>query len=301
MFEVSKHFSIFLMKTISISILILIFSYNILAQYESIELIQLSGQRIDNPVKVNVKQNDNKVVFTATNRSFYIYTLLLEITYVSNLSPHGLKRSFKLHPGDNQLIVFNKIDNDEPMDFKYSYKYNIGFPSNNIDKSFSYIFPFRSAHALEKDGINYINEFKLERSDTIYNMRKGFVVAVPNMFHNADRISRNASVEVMHSDGSIMIYENIDPENTFIDPGKMIYPSQPIGLISQEQKLKIVLCFFKKNGNIEQIPINYHTSLYKGYRFKDLNPDIKINYPEELLFTEMSRREIRKYKKGKLF
>ena len=301
MFEVSEHFRRFLMKTISISILFLIFSYNIIAQYESVESIQLSGKRIDNPVKVNVKQNDNKVVFTATNRSFYIYTLLLEITYVSNLSPHGLKRSFKLLPGDNQIIDLNKVKNDQPMDFKYTYKYTIGFPSKNIDKSFSYIFPFRSANALEKDGIRYMNEFKLEINDTIYNMRKGYVVAVPYMFNNADRISRNASVEVMHSDGSVMIYENIDPENSFIEPGKMIYPSQPIGLISEELKLKIVLCNFKENGTIEQIPINYHTSLDKGYSFKDLNPEIKINYPEELLFTEMSRREIRKYKKGKLF
>jgi hypothetical protein len=139
--------------------------------------------------------------------------------------------------------------------------------------------------------------FKINQGDTIYNMRKGDVAAVPNMYYDADRISSGKSLEIIHRDGTIMIYENIDPDQVFIKAGQTIYPGQPLGAISVDSILKVYLYMIQKDGNLKQLSIKYLVGANKVESFSKNLKNVIVKHPTEIITREMSKREIKKFEK----
>ncbi len=130
-------------------------------------------------------------------------------------------------------------------------------------------------------------------------MRKGKIVAVPNMFYDADRISNNPSLEIMHKDGTIMIYENLDPNKLFVKAGSIVYPGQQLGIIDDISILEVYLYMIDTDNQIKRLNINYYVSKNKIEIFSDSFKKIRIENPNEIIIKEMSKREIKKTRKTK--
>ena len=131
-------------------------------------------------------------------------------------------------------------------------------------------------------------------------MRKGKVAAVPNMFEGNVRISGKESLEVIHRDGTIMIYENLDPDIAFVDPESIVYPGQAIGIIKNEQALAVILVLNKGKNNFEVLDFYYHINENIARPFSIELEDVEIQHPVELITREMSKKELKKFKNGKL-
>lgn len=277
------------------------FSYG---QFQKVEHDIVFKSKIDNPINIEVIDRGDKFSFKAFNRSFYSYQLELKISDIINLTPEYVTRTFLLMPGRNNLLTLNLKDKEKRASYKYTIKYIIGVPSKNVDFEYPYLIPVIKPFKLcskFNDSNTYISDcFKLSKGDTIFNMRKGYVSAVPNMFHDADRISDKKSLEIVHKDGTIMIYSNINPDLLFVKPGSAVYPGQPLGIINNDLAFNVFLYMNKGNGKLKRLNINYSIDYNKTEQFSKgmIN---SIIHPVDIINKEMTKRELRKYNKNQLY
>jgi hypothetical protein len=271
------------------------------SQYNKVEQITLFGKTIDNPIKIEVLQNGDEYNFYAENRSFYPYILELKMTEIFNLDPAFVIKQFKILPGRNQILTLKVRNPEQSADFKYSYKYNIGVPSKDVDFQFPYLKPSKSFFEFNIIGELILkNNFVLPEGDTIYAMRKGLITAVPDLYHDKDRISYKESLEIMHKDGTIMVYENLNPDNLFVRPGHVAYPSQPLGIIKSNSVLEVKLYFNKGEGKLQSLDINYCNDEFSTESFSETLKKTQTTYPESIITKEMTKMELKKYKAGKI-
>lgn len=275
------------------------------AQFENTEQTVYFQSRIDNPIKVEVHENNGKYQFTAYNRSFYPYQLELIFKNVSNMSPMLNHTEYILLPGQTNLISMSIVDRNHSAYYDYSVKYSIGLPCQNVDYEYPWLIPVKNKFDLVFDSYDasqyYQDFFKLSQGDTVFNMRKGYVTAIPDMYYSSDRISDNTSLEIMHDDGTIMIYKNISPDLLFVKAGEAIYPGQPLGIINDQLVLKIRLYMNEGNGKLKNLTIHYSLGDNKTEKFSPDLPGRKIVYPMEVITREMSKRDKNRYLKGTLY
>lgn len=270
-------------------------------QSNKVEHIQFYGNRMDNPIEIIVLKTGNEYTFYAENRSYYPYTLELKINNIINLLPAYFERQFKIVPGKNTLTSLKIKNPDYDGSYNYSYKYTIGLIGNKVDLNFPYLIPIKDSFNFgNTKKIFFRNNFILAKQDTIYCMRKGLVAATPDMYHNSDRISNSQSLEIIHSDGTIMVYENLNPDKVFVKPGNTIYPGEALGIINHSLDLKVNLYNTLDQNSIQNIDIYYYTgdgstSLYSKELLR-----AKVTHPESIITKEMTKMELKKYKKGKL-
>lgn len=275
-----------------LSIFIICSGSRAFSQSDKVEHIQFFGNRIDNPVNIEVTENNGNYTFYATNRSYYPYEVNLVIDRIQNLRPSYVDKSFIVSYGKSFLISLNTENPEIQPDYNYTYKYNVSLNSDKIDPDYPYLLPAKrnvNFSAANRDEDIHNNTFRINPADTVYAMRKGLVVAVPGMYHQADRISRRKSFEILHGDGTIMIYENINPEKVFLNIGEVAYPAQPLGQALQNKAIEVMLVKSNADRTLKAIEI-YYSIDYNTSKFS-----------EELITKELNRKELRTYKKGKLY
>ncbi len=276
----------------------------IYGQYpEKVEQISVFSSKINNPIKIEVKKKGDSFQFYARNRSFYSYRIKLDFQEIYNLIPILAYREFEVPPGTNYLFSLNLEDNDRIPNYRYSVSYSIGVPGKKVEKEYPYLIPlstynsFKLFASIDDSNIFFKDHFKINVGDTVLSMRKGYVAAVPDMYHDADRISRHESLEIIHEDGTIMIYENIKPDSVFVEPGSTVYPAQPLGIINEELFLIVYLYMIRKDGKLEKMNINYYISEDRIELFSKNMENTAIKHPVEIITKEMTRREIKKIDK----
>jgi hypothetical protein len=119
------------------------------------------------------------------------------------------------------------------------------------------------------------------------------------MYEGNVRISQTESLEIMHQDKTIMVYENIDPSSVFVKPEKVVYPGQPMGLIKKDNALGVKLVLNKGNNQFELIDNYYWIDENEVEVFSESLKGIET-FPTELITREMSKKEKRLLDKGKL-
>ncbi|MBN1597427.1 MAG: hypothetical protein JXP36_10010 [Bacteroidales bacterium] len=263
------------------------------------------GNTIDNPIKIEVLQSGNKYTFYAENRSYYPYSVELKIQNIQNLDPLWVNNTYKVIFGKNNLITLTVKDAGLPVSYDYSYKYRIGVPCKDVISDYPYLIPFNGKFEFlyqnESKSLIKKNAFVLGEGDTIYAMRKGLVVATPDMYYNQDRISKEKSLEVMHKDGTIMIYENLDPDVVFIKPGKMVYSGQPVGVLNSEKILEVLLVADMGDGRLKNLEIHFCVDKQRTLKFSEELKETSVSYPFEIISKEMSKREIKQLSKAQLY
>ncbi len=68
------------------------------------------GGRLNAPIKVDVKKNDEGFLFSAMNKSLFPYEFELKFTELSNLSPMISTHLTILEPGNNRLFALKITD-----------------------------------------------------------------------------------------------------------------------------------------------------------------------------------------------
>lgn len=274
------------------------YSHQNVAQFRDVEQTTLFQSRINNPVKVEVLERNGEILFTAQNRSFYPYQLTLTFTGMHNLNPMIPKKSFVVRTGYTKLVKFAILDPKRGHSYKYNVSYKMGNPKDEPNLEFIYFTPLRGK--IDITEAFYKNSFNCSVRDTVYCTRKGLVTATPIMHHQSDRISNKQSFEVLHEDGTVMVYLNLDPGSVEIQAGQYVYPGQPIGLTSRKN-VQLILYRNLSDAGFKTTNIKYCTNSSKSQEFNnDLN-GMESNYPAELVVREMSKREQKKYKKNLLF
>ena len=274
------------------------------AQFTKVEQEIIFQSKIDNAITLDVLDKGDKFVFIANNRSFYPYSLNIKFDELRNLTPEIRIKKFIVMSGRNTLFTLTLKDETKSHTFKYNYSYRIGIPGKKADTNYPYLIPIGIGRnvpvfkAKEKENVYLKDYFRMQKGDTVFCMRKGYIAAVPDMFHVTDRISTQKSVEIIHNDETVMIYGNIDPENILVKPGTTIYPGQPLGLINDETGLDVVLYQIEEEGKLQRLDIKYVTGVDKVQPFSPDFANLKVIHPNDIVTREISKREKKNYRKN---
>jgi hypothetical protein len=275
-------------------------------QYTSVEQIQVFGNRINNPVEVEVKRNQDKLLFYANNKSFYNYDFNLTFAELQNLTPRMFNYKTLLHPGTNKLFDLTVSDKEQPVNYHYQFTFRM-YISGNPDYSYPYLVPISKGKTvildtmkIQNNNITFRNHFVLNHGDTVFAARKGNITAVPDESGRYERIMMSTSLEILHTDGSIGVYLGVDPLMLLVKPGQTVYPGQPLGIIGESNVL-----IFHVFGMQEESRIKTITACFSGMNGEIIQPGLingtKIYYPENIIRKELTSKEIKKYEKGNLY
>ena len=287
--------------------LVFCISANLSAQHSETAPQSVFIGRLSTPVKMEVKKNENGYVFSARNSSMFPYQFELKFNELVNLSPMMTNYKTILQPGINRLFSLNIMDKQTECNYQYSISYRMGNPKDKADKGFPYIIPIGEGKIVEyvtedREGNKtvLISLFRVSPGDTIYASRRGFVTATPNAEIELDRIRNKTSLELRHYDGTVAVYDAIDPDNTFARLGNVIYPGQPLGL-SDTTYFRLTVYEFLGEGRINSFRHMYSNQNSSQLKTaKDIMGET-VKYPEEVITRELSKREIKKLKKGLLY
>ncbi|MBK3519322.1 hypothetical protein [Carboxylicivirga marina] len=292
--------------SLAILLCLICISTKLQAQYEKLDEYITFGSRHHNPIKVNGERNGDKITFFAENRSNYPYVVEIEFKILINLTPNIGQHKEVIYPGKHRIVTLSLKDAEGGFDYQYSTRYFLGIENKEADQIFPYLLPVSAGKKIEiykfsqKTNRYYLNQFKLNKGDTICCMRKGYVVANTRNVNQSDRISNTPSVEVMHADGTVMIYENIDIMKPMVKTGSYIYPGQAIGFVSDALYVKVALCKFMGEGRISTVPFTYLRNDGQVISFDNSFINSEVIHPMDVVTKEMTKREKKKLKQGKL-
>lgn len=160
---------------------------------------------------------------------------------------------------------------------------------------------------------------KTQEGDTIYAIRSGIVGRIQDNSAsqgNGRAFDRNENfVEIYHKDGSEAKYKLFKDHGIFVSEGDIVVAGQPIGIIGGENyehgsHLRLILSgwFRPQKGDPERDI--YNNKIYRifipvfclpdneTYRPTALTRFVSV-HPEAVIMQEMSKREKKKYLKGK--
>jgi hypothetical protein len=275
-----------------------------------------------------VINTDKSVSFNYKKNHPGSYFLIIKFNSLNNTRANSFKRV--VNSASGSLMKLKPINPDESIGFQYSSRYYEGNLNSKIDYDYPYILPFgkgKTSYANELFSLEsvYLKKdlpkgwksysFNFENPEIIRAIRKGVVVEIINNFKpKIDNIysyySEQNFIKIEHSDGSLASYKGLD-NNIEVKIGQLVYPQTKLGKLAKydtKERYKLYLSLYsfktikgKTLNNIESsdIEINYITpKFYINGDIKELkNREIfEVDYNEDVLFKEMRRREIKRYK-----
>ena len=276
--------------------------------------------------------NDKSVSFNYKKNRPGSYFLILEFNSLNNTRANTFKRVINSPSGS--LTKLKPTNPDEGIGFRYSVKYYKGNLNSKIQYDYPYILPFDKgktnfANELYSLENTYLKKdlpknwksysFEFENSEIIRAIRKGIVIEVINKFKSkSDKVysyySEKNSIEIEHKDGSIASYKGFGDNQINVKIGQLVFPQTKLGELAkydsrEKYRLYLSLYSFKtiegkslNNIKFSDIEINYITpKFYINGDIKELKnrERFEVDYNEDVLFNEMRRREIKKYKSKK--
>ncbi|MEZ4828349.1 MAG: carboxypeptidase-like regulatory domain-containing protein [Bacteroidia bacterium] len=245
------------------------------------------ARRAADPIRIELHRNDNQLAFFAYNLTFYPYQLIMDFGKIFNLIPVISRKTYTLSPGINRLVKLSVEDpSEENFHYELSVKELIGDPDARPQEDFIYLpptKPFKFSTVAGTADENRADYFHMEKGDTLFAMRKGVITALPGQLVEIDRIVDSVSLEILQSDGTIMVYKELTPENLFVSAGEIVFPGQPLGLVDDKGGIQVLLFSFAGESHIKRMRILYFKS-----------PDQIVNF-ENLITLEMNPKEKERY------
>ncbi|MBK8504957.1 MAG: carboxypeptidase-like regulatory domain-containing protein [Saprospiraceae bacterium] len=261
----------------------------------------LFDSRMEEPIHIIVQRDENRFTFVGKNHSYYPYHLTLNFSGMLNLEPLSGSTSYTVYPGEHRLLSFSVVDPSiDNYHYELSTEESIGDPALKAQSLFDYLIPvgggkFYHKHKMEpKLDQEAYETFSLAEGDTVYTMRKGIITYSPNSNQSKDRIDGVGSVEILHQDGTIMVYNNLDPSQLFYKAGDIALPGSPLGLIDSQKFVGVELYELSASEMLRKIPIHYYSANGQKLLYLDLVEGDRIEYPESVLLQELTEKERRK-------
>ncbi|MEP5612770.1 MAG: carboxypeptidase-like regulatory domain-containing protein [Cyclobacteriaceae bacterium] len=258
--------------------------------------------RRDEPVSVFVVRKDGAIEFVARNRSQYPYVLHMNFDNMRNLHPMKSKDTVLLNPGLNSLFHLSIVLAEDQYHYELSVEEKIGNPNLSADLEYPYLIPGMLESVIEKGESLTTDVSDSFRSpvDSIYVMRKGIVTALPNGEENFDRVDENA-LEVYHSDGTVMVYKNLDFLSLKVKKGETVYPGQQIGRVLPGTDPSVAAYRFDGDGRLERLEISYVITEDLVLKYAEMEAGVFVVHPEEVIKRELSKREQLRYRENRLY
>jgi len=278
------------------------------------------------------KNNDKSYDFRYEKSVPGSFTIMVQFTNLTNARyaslPHVVKASGGL------LFKLTPIDDTKGIGFSWKYRSYGAAIANRVDESFVYLLPFPDWTSLISQDASNVNQkyYGGEKSDSwqsyaltaeadsVLNMRKGVVVRVEND-HAIDTESyfttSTNKIVIEHKDRTRAVYKGFSQHGIVVKPGDIVYPHTYLGSLATSEK--------DKKGTL-MLHVYYLTQLNLDFKIKESSLTDKDDnaYLKPMFFTEngpmqlqsgesykgdsnleiiqeeMSKREIKKMKKGEL-
>ena len=275
---------------------------------------------------------DKSVSFNYKKNHPGSYFLIVTFNSLNNTRANTFRRVINSPSGS--LIKLKPTNPDEGIGFQYSFQYYEGNLNSKIQYDYPYILPFDKGKTnfvnelyslenayLKKDLPKNWKSYSFEfiNPEIVRAIRKGIVVEIINKFKSkSDNIysyySEQNSIKIEHKDGSIASYKGFGNNQINVKIGQLVFPQTKLGKLAKYDsreiyRLYLSLYSFKtkegKSLNIiksSDIEINYITpKFYINGDIKELKnrERFKVDYDENILFKEMRKREIKRYKSSK--
>jgi len=241
--------------------------------------------------------------FTATNSTYYPFSLRIEFKQFENLTPRPSARPFKVIHGKNNLFTCTGHIPGRGYSYSYSYSYWLAPSEEVIREDFPYLIPLaegKRVNAKTTYSGRMSDSFTGARGDTVYCMRRGIVTAVPRHETLDFRLSSHDCLEVLHDDGTIMVYHNLAKGDNMTAPAQVVIPGQPIATMSDSSYIWVTLMKIEQTANLVTNPgIKYSTATETPVSYEDLEGKGVSSHPSDIIILEMKGSEIKRAGKGK--
>jgi hypothetical protein len=280
-------------------VLWIILPYDASSQQLSDEVSMSFGIKAWDPV--HIKVNDaSPFRFTALNSTYYPFNIKVDFDVFENLSPKPPPREIKIQHGINNLFTFSVHVPDRGYNYRYTYSYSLAPSDEIIDERYPYLVPLSEGREIKSKLTLYSrinNSFTGNEGDTAFCMRKGLVVAVPEKENLDFRLSNHDCLEVLHNDGTYMIYRNLSIDADLVSPGKIVFPGEPVGLMSDSVYLTVSLIRVVTNNVFIPVQITYINSSGDIVNYDALDGKDNSVHPWGVIIKELKSNELKKLKK----
>ena len=287
--------------------------------------------------KIEHKVNDDKTVdFSYKNLISNSITVIVNFSFLEN-TMSSTKVVEKVSKTEGKLFKLKPMNNEQNIRFNYSYLFFNHNINPKVDDDFVYILPYKKEAQMFVEELSYLGStysdkeepkgwksysFSSDEVQKIFPVRKGVVIDVVRGF-NIDTTktftyyNKMNSVKIEHNDGTIALYSGFNKNEIYVDIGDVVYPKfNALGkteLYDKRKKQRINFSLFyysTKNGiklsslsTSSQTEVIYITpAFYQSGESVKLRKDFfyESDYDDKTLFQNLTKRQIKKYKKGNL-
>lgn len=257
------------------------------------------SSRLDgfDPVKLLTDQSETGVVkFIATNETYYPFTLKISFRKMENFTVAYRSKEAIVSYGSHNLFDLKVADPESGYSLDYDFSYVIGRTAKKPVTDFIYLVPLKpgSIPVGGKQGDQgIINSFLLQGGDTVYCCRKGIVVALPGDARASFRLSGKNALEILHDDGTIMIYNGLTGGTINLTSGMTVYPGDPLVVVPVTTTLVLHLVPLASSEQLPLLPILYPSDESTGAQYSRIVGRTEVIHPESIIIREMTPREIK--------
>jgi len=280
----------------------------------SLFTIQIKAQDIE--IKTDL-DNKGEYSFKAINHSQRPYFVVMDFINLVGTCSDTPGFVHRVEPGERQLCTVKSPQGASPFS-SYAFRYFTSNPSARTDPDYPYLIPVKngtSTEVFQVDNIHsifgrsapanwYCLGFSTNAGDTIYASRGGIVVENKMSVKEKDRdawYNRDFNyVLILHDDGTVARYSQLENNKVFPKIGDRVIASQPVGLASAGNNLtrsQVLLLVYHANIKNNETDFVLPKFCASGIKPEILLPDNKYaahHFPE-VVTIGMSRKMKKKY------
>ena len=287
--------------------------------------------------KIEHKVKDDKTVdFSYKNLSANTITVIVNFSFLEN-TMSSTRVVEKVSKPEGKLFRLKPMNNEQNIGFNYSYLFFNHNINPKVDDNFVYILPYKKETQMFVEELSYLGStysdkeepkgwksysFSSDEVQKIFPVRKGVVVDVVRDFDvdttkTFTYYNKMNSVKIEHNDGTIALYSGFNKNEIYVNVGDIVYPKYNtlgktevydarkkhkinFSLFYYSTKNAVKLSNLSKNNQTEVVYIT--PTFYQNGESVKLKKDFfyESDYDDKTLFQNLSKRQIKKYKKGNL-
>jgi len=290
--------------------------------------------QVEGDVKISCENGDNgSYKFYCENRLYCSGVIEINFTRLENLKGVDDNPYKKDITGRGKRLLFTllPIDPNQTTNFKYSYTYIRGCMKPNINPEFVYLLPIGTGKSTKANQLELVHigknpepkdyyalSFKVNAGDTIYAARRGIVYLVKDTANLTGEgytySSKDNYIEIFHEDCSFGHYEVFD--KSLVKEGQQVEAGDPMAIAGGEKYVSGAHVRFYVYYNFEQkyaiknsdgtdvknywayVPLVFYTQEEKA-KMLTMNKEYTCEKPESIIIQEMSKRELKNWRKKK--